>query len=216
MKIAVIGTGRVGSTLAKRWLANGHQIIFGTRDPRSEKTRDLLKGLGNNATASTVAEAAQAGDVIFLAVPWESALATVRSMGLVDRKILIDATNPIAMTPAGLQQGLLIGHQSSAAEQIADAIDARVVKAFNQAGTDVMGREDLSSANSTMFICGDDEDAKKTVAGLVGELNYRVVDAGDLRQARLLEPLGMLWIHLCYMRGLGPNFCFNITDLFAS
>jgi 8-hydroxy-5-deazaflavin:NADPH oxidoreductase len=213
MNITIVGTGRVGSTLAKRWLANGHRIIFGTRDPDSEKVRDLLAGLGPDASAKGLAEAAREGDVILLAVPWEAAIDSVCSLGPLKGKVLIDATNPIEMNFDGLQRGLLVGHTSSAAEQIASVVDARVVKAFNQAGTDVMARSDVSESMHAHFVCGDDEKAKQIVVGLAEELKYRVVDVGGLRQARLLEPLGMLWIHLCFLRGHGANFCFNMTNL---
>jgi 8-hydroxy-5-deazaflavin:NADPH oxidoreductase len=213
MRIAIIGTGRVGSTLAKRWLAQGHTIVFGTREPRSEKVLAMLVSLGATASATGVSEAAVDADAVLLAVPWEGAIESVRSLNLREGQVLIDATNPLTMTPAGLQEGLIVGHTTSAAEQIANNTKARVVKAFNQSGTDVMGNESVTAADHTLFICGDDATAKQTVTALAHDLNYRVIDAGTLRLARLLEPLGMLWIHLCYLGGLGSNFCFKATEL---
>jgi 8-hydroxy-5-deazaflavin:NADPH oxidoreductase len=217
MNIAIIGTGNVGKALAQRWLAKGHRVIFGSREPASSKMETLLAGLGTEASGAALESAAKDADVVLLAVPWEAALSTVRSLGELTDKVLIDATNPIAMTPEGLQAGLVIGHTTSAAEQIAAvATDARVVKAFNQAGAGVMANPAVTSTDSTMFICGDDDDAKQVTTQLAEDLAIRVLDAGDLRQARLLEPLGMLWIHMCYLRGKGPNFCFNVSEVNAA
>ncbi|MCP9797504.1 NADPH-dependent F420 reductase [Cyanobium sp. Lug-B] len=214
MNIAIIGTGNVGKALAERWLAKGHHVMFGSRDPAAPKIAALLAALGPAASSASLEDAPTEADVVVLAVPWEAALTTVGAMGDLSNKVLIDATNPIAMTPEGLQEGLVVGHQSSAAEQIADvAMNARVVKAFNQAGAGIMANPAVKETDCTMFICGDDEEAKRLTTELAADLSLRVLDAGPLRQARLLEPLGMLWIHMCYLRGQGPNFCFSVTDI---
>ena len=217
MNIAIIGTGNVGKALAQRWLAKGHRVIIGSREPASAKMETMLAGFGSAASGAALESAAKDADVVLLAVPWEAAISSVRSLGNLTNKVLIDATNPIAMTPEGLQAGLVIGHTTSAAEQIAAAApDARVVKAFNQAGAGVMANPAVTSTESTMFICGDDDDAKQVTTQLAEDLSIGVLDAGDLRQARLLEPLGMLWIHLCYLRGKGPDFCFKVSDINAA
>jgi hypothetical protein len=214
MKIAIIGTGNVGKALAQRWLAKGHHIIFGSREPSSPKIADLLATLGSTASSATIEDAPKNADVVVLAVPWEAALSSVRTMGDLHNKVLIDATNPLVMTPQGLQDGLTIGHTTSAAEQIAAiAVNARVVKAFNQAGASVMANPDVKASDYTLFICGDDDDAKRLTTQLAEDMSVSVLDAGDLRQARLLEPLGMLWIHMCYLRGKGPNFCFDVSEI---
>lgn len=214
MNIAIIGSGNVGKTLAQRWLSKGHQVVFGSREPTSAKLMALLAELGPGASSTGIEEAPSQADVVVLAVPWDAALSSVRALGDLNNNVLIDATNPIGMTPQGLQAGLVVGHTTSAAEEIAaTAIHARVVKAFNQAGAGVMANPAVKPADCTMFICGDDDDAKQLTTRLAEDMALRVEDAGDLRQARLLEPLGMLWIHMCYLRGKGPDFCFNISDL---
>jgi NADPH-dependent F420 reductase len=214
MNIAIIGTGRVGKALAGRWVAKGHRIVFGSREPDASKNGALLASLGPEASCVLIEEAADGCEVVVLAVPWDAALDAVHAMGDLKGKVLIDATNPIAMTPEGLNQGLVVGHTTSAAEEIAaHAIHARVVKAFNQAGAGVMASATVGHRDCTMFICGDDDEAKRLTTRLAEAMDLEVVDAGDLRQARLLEPLGMLWIHLCYLRGKGPDFCFKVTEL---
>lgn len=162
----------------------------------------------------SVEEAPQEAEVILLAVPWVAALDSVRSIGNLHHKILIDATNPIMMSSQGLQEGLVLGHTTSAAEQISETvINARVVKAFNQAGAGVMANPNVKSHDCTLFICGDDDEAKQVVKRLAEAMSLHVFDVGALRQARLLEPLGMLWIHMCYLQGKGSDFCFKVTDL---
>ena len=197
MDIGIIGSGNVGKTLAQRWLAKNHRIIFGSRNPSSSKMAELLETLGSLASSSSLQELEAQAEVLVLAVPWEAALTSVQAIGDFKNKVLIDATNPITMTPEGLQTGLLVGQHTSAAEQIAaSAVNARVVKAFNQAGADVMANPSVDEAQCTLFICGDDDNAKQVTTQLAEDISQKVLDAGELKQARLLEPLGMLWIHM--------------------
>jgi predicted dinucleotide-binding enzyme len=128
VEIGIIGAGNVGGTLGRRWAQAGHAVIFGVRDPNDEKVRTLLASAGANARTGRVEEAAAASKVVVLTVPWEAAHDAVQSAGDLTGKVLVDATNPVAMSPAGLQQGLLVGHTTSAAEQVAAwARGARVV-----------------------------------------------------------------------------------------
>jgi predicted dinucleotide-binding enzyme len=125
-------------------------------------------------------------------------------------KIIIDATNPIELTPAGLAAGLTIGHTTSAAEEIAEwAIGAQVVKAFNNIGASCFENLPFGSQTATAFIYGDNVDAKKIVTNLAEDIGFEVVDAEELKQARLLEPLGMLWINLAFS-GMGQDFVINL------
>ena len=109
MEIGVIGAGNVGGTLGRRWVQAGHAVVFGVRGPNDEKVRTILASAGANARAGSVEEATAASEVVVLTVPWEAAHDAVRSAGDLTGKVLVDATNPVAMSPAGLQQGLLVG-----------------------------------------------------------------------------------------------------------
>ena len=96
MKIAIIGAGNVGGTLGTAWAQKaGHEIFFGVRDPKSEKTQALLSKIGGKARAGTPAEAAAFGDFIVLTTPWPQAEAAIRSLGDVSGRIILDATNPL-------------------------------------------------------------------------------------------------------------------------
>jgi hypothetical protein len=118
-------------------------------------------------------------------------------------KVVIDCTNPLAPDLGGLT----IGHLDSAGEAVGRwAMGAKVIKALNTTGSGTMLNPRYGSESLSMFVCGDDADAKKLVTGLVAELGFEPVDAGELTQARYLEPLAMLWISMAYKYGNGPNF----------
>ena len=90
------------------------------------------------------------------------------------------------------------------------AAGARVVKAFNSTGAGNMADPAYGDMAATMFICGDNSQARATVSGLAAELGFDVVDAGPLMAARYLEPLAMLWVHLAYSQAMGPDIAFKL------
>lgn len=207
MKIAMIGTGNVGGALGSRWAKQGHQVIFGTRDPNSDKVQRLLKTAGSNASAAGAGKAVAASDVVVLATPWNATQQVIKSLGNLVGKVFVDATNPIG---PGFQ--LTVGTTSSGAEQIAQwAKGARVVKAFNTTGFENMLDPVYGGEPSVMFICGDDAEAKATVVQLTDNLGFEAVDTGALTMARHLEPLALVWINLAMVQGWGRNFAFKIV-----
>src|SRR5262252_6571140 len=180
MEIGVIGAGNVGGTLGRRWAQAGHAVVFGVRDPNDKKVRALLASAGAHARTGSVEEAA-ASAVVVLTVPWEAAHDAIRSAGDLTGKVLVDTTNPVAMSPAGLEQGLLVGHTTSAAEQVAAwARGARVVKAFNTTGFGNMQDPRYGSQAATMFLCGDAAEAKAVVTQLGEDLGFEMLDTGPL------------------------------------
>ena len=207
MKIAVIGTGNVGGTLGKRWARAGHEVAFGARDPAEAKVAALVRESGPTARAASVPEAAREAAVVVLTVPWANVQEALAAAGDLRGRILIDATNPLPLTPDGLRQGLLIGHTTSAAEEIARwAAGARVVKAFNTTGFQNMADPKYGSQGLSMLLCGDDAEARKVVADLARQLGFEPVDVGPLRSARYLEAVAMLWIDMAVLQGFGTNF----------
>ena len=207
MKIAVIGAGKVGGALGSGLAKAGHTIIFGVRDVNKAELKVLCARIGATALAS--ADAARQGDVVVLALPWTVAESAVRALGDLKGKIIMDCMNPLAMKDGAL--GLDRGFTTSGGETVASWLpDSRVVKTFNQVGAEMMMAGDRFETPPVMFLAGDDDTAKTTVAQLVGELGFEALDAGGLKQARILEPYAMVWINQALLRGLGRNWAFGV------
>ena len=210
MKLAIIGAGNVGSALGTAWAQKaGHDICFGVRDPKADKTQALLRAIGAKARAGTAAEAAAFADIIVLSTPWPAAETAIRAMGGLKGKILLDSTNPLTRGPDGIS--LEIGHSISAGEKVQGwAAGASVFKTLNTTGFGNMANPVFNGVKSVMFVAGDDAANKPKVIDLVGQLGFDVVDAGPLRNARLLEAHAMLWIDLALARGRGRDWAFGI------
>lgn len=202
MNIGIIGTGRVGTALARRWTASGHSVMFGTRDPNSMHAKAAAAGIPP-VRAGGIAEAAAFGRAVLLAVPGDVALDTVRACGDLRGKIVMDAINWFGAKPAGVTASL--------AEAIAEwAPGAKVVKAFNMTGTGNMADPNYNGVKADLFICGDDAAAKSIVSELASNIGFEVVDAGPLSAAGMLESLAQLWVHLAYAQGMGPNVAWKL------
>ena len=196
MNIGILGTGDVARSLAAGFLQLGHAVRLGTRDPKSDKVKQWLAGAGKSASAGTFADTAAFGDIVVLATLWsgtENAL-TLAGRKPFSGKVVIDATNPLVFTP-GAPPGLALGHTDSGGEQVQRWLpEARVVKCFNMVGHAHMVSPSFPGGPPDMFICGNDEEAKKTVGGICTALGWGVVDIGDIAGARLLEPMCILWV----------------------
>src|SRR5262245_29759104 len=204
MNIAVIGGGGVGETLARAWVKRGHDVTFGVRDAGAEKSRKLAAATG--IAVATNSEAAARADAVVLATPWGATRDAIRSCGDLAGKIVSDCTNPLNADFTALEVGLT----TSGAEQVASwAPAARVFKAMNQIGSNLMDAPQLPGGPPVMFVAGG-ADGKEAVLRLIGELGFDVVDAGELAISRLLEPYAMLWIHLALRRGLGRDIAFAL------
>jgi NADPH-dependent F420 reductase len=208
MKIGILGAGNMGGTLGRLWSELGHEVFFGLRDAESLKAQRAFSAVGNEAGWGTASEAAKFADVILIAVPWEATQEVIESIApLLAGKVLIDCTNPIKPDLSGLA----IGHTTSAAEEIARwAPAARVVKAFNTVGASTLHDAKYGDHSASVFICSDNEPAKKMVAQLADEIGFEVIDAGQLNMARYLEPLAMLWIHLAIRGKFGSKIAVKL------
>ena len=206
MRIAVIGSGSVGSGLASAWSALGHSVVIGSRSPESERVAALVAGIGGGVSAAGLADSAVGADVIVLAVPWSAAEASISDLGDVSGRVFIDATNPFVR---GLD--LALGHLNSGGEQVAEwATGARVVKALNIVDARLLDGRQLDGRDISIPICGDDAAAKQVASNLISELGFDVVDAGALESSRLLEPLALLMIRLSMKKSLGAGIGFRV------
>jgi hypothetical protein len=194
MKIGVIGSGVVAQTLGAGFLKHGHDVVLGTRNPA--KLKDWAEQNPTGRTES-VAIAAGFGDVVVLAVKGGVAADALRSAGPANLsgKVVIDATNPIAdLPPVNGVLRFTTNLDESLFEQLQREFrDARLVKAFNSVGYAQMVNPQFSGGKPTMFICGSDESAKKTVRGILDQFGWETADMGAAEAARAIEPLCILW-----------------------
>lgn len=208
MNIAIIGSGNVGGALGKAWATRGHHVVFGVQDVAANEVRDLLAAAGPTASAATPADAAAAAPIVFIALPWPVVPAVLPALGDLTGKIVVDCTNPVG---PGLR--LAIGHTTSGGEEVAKLVPgARVVKGFHTVGAENMANPRIDGRAIVNFLCSDDAEAKQVAATLSAELGWQPVDAGPLAQARLTEPLAMLWITLAFQQGLGRDFGFTLLE----
>jgi predicted dinucleotide-binding enzyme len=204
MKIGIIGAGNVGGALGRGWVRAGHAVTFGVRDVADPKVAGLQQA---GAQVASVAAAAKGAEVVVLATPWEATRDAIREAGDLSGKIVFDCTNPLAPDLSGLTHG----SDTSGAERVASwATGARVVKVFNTTGANNMEKPDFHGVAATMFYCGDDGEAKEAAHQLAADLGFDPVDAGALDQARLLEPLALLWIRLAYVQKQGREIAFRL------
>lgn len=192
-KVGIIGSGEVGKALAKGFQKHGYEVVMGSDHP--EKLADFKKE-NPSVEIAGIEEAARVGEPVVLCVKGTAAEGVVeRVSGNLTGKIVIDSTNPIADAPP--QNGVLKFFTSlddSLMERLQRiAPQARFVKAFSSIGSSFMVNPDFGGQKPTMFICGNDEAAKKKSAELLGVFGFEVEDVGMAESARAIEPLCILW-----------------------
>ncbi len=192
-RIAIIGTGNVAGALGPEFAAQGHTIVYGSREPSRADVAELVSRTGHGASATTQREAVAGSDIVVLAVPGTAAEAVTRGLGDLSGKIIIDPTNVVGRSDDGW---LVYGHEGegSNAELVqAAAPNARVVKAFNTLNYRQMVDPETSGGPITIAIAGNDEQAKATVAVLIEGMGLEPMDFGPLRYARVLEEMLIVW-----------------------
>jgi predicted dinucleotide-binding enzyme len=194
MKVGILGSGDVAKSLAGGFLRHGHAVMMGTRTPA--KLADWNKQHPAGRTGR-FADAAQFGEVVVLAVKGTVAAQVLRDAGDVNLggKLVIDATNPIAEdAPTNGVLRFFTTLDESLMERLQrDFERVRFVKAFNSVGHARMVNPTFKGGTPTMFICGNDEAAKKTVRGILDQFGWETADMGQVEAARAIEPLCMLW-----------------------
>lgn len=188
MKIAVIGSGNIGAGLARAWTKKGHAVTFGARAPDAPELTALCGSI--RATAKTIRDAASSSDVVVLAVPFGALDEVLRATGTLDGKVVIDCTNAV-------ERGMTLKHgrTTSAAEELQRKLPgARVFKSFNAQGAENLANPRYGDVPASNFFCGDDAEGRRIVRALVEDVGFDAIDAGPLENARLLEPMMILWV----------------------
>lgn len=194
MRVGVLGSGDVARVLASGFLKHGHQVMMGSRSP--SKLGDWASK-NQNGRVGTFSDAAAFGELVVLAVKGTAAAEALRAAGAenISGKPLIDATNPIAEAPP--VNGVLAFFtdlNKSLMERLQDEFrGARFVKAFSSVGNACMVNPQFAGGKPTMFICGNDDDAKRAVTEILDQFGWETADMGKVEAARAIEPLCMLW-----------------------
>ena len=194
MKIGIIGSGSVATTLAAGFIKHGHEVTLGTRNPA--KLAEFTK-VNTKVKVASFANAAKFGEVVLLAVKGTVAEAALDLAGAenLNGKTVIDATNPIADAPPenGVLKYFTDLNQSLMEKLQAKFPSAHFVKAFNSVGAAAMVNPSFKGGKPSMFIAGNDASAKETVSQLLDQLGWEVEDMGPAAAARAIEPLCILW-----------------------
>jgi hypothetical protein len=197
MKIGIIGSGIVGQVLGKSFLSEGHEVMLGTRTPYKI---EVVKWKDENQTgrSGTLEDTATFGELIVLATMGEAAENAIRLAGLKNfsGKTVIDVTNPIdnsALPDNGVIR-FFTGPNESLMEKIQALLpDAHIVKAFNSVGNTMMYKPKYTEGKPSMFICGNNAEAKKTTEQILESFGWETEDMGSVEAARAIEPLCILW-----------------------
>jgi 8-hydroxy-5-deazaflavin:NADPH oxidoreductase len=214
MKIGMLGTGMVGRTVGAKLVALGHEVRMGSRSAGGESARAWAEEAGDGASEGTFADAAAFGEVVFNCTAGGASLDALDAAGAenLDGKVLVDVANPLDFS-AGMPPTLSVCNDDSLGESIQRAHPgARVVKTLNTMNCEVMTDPGIAGGDHVVFVCGDDDDAKAEVAGLLGEIGWsddRIVDLGDLSAARGTEMYLPLWLRMMGSVGT-PHFNISI------
>jgi predicted dinucleotide-binding enzyme len=194
-KVGILGSGIVAQTLGAGFLRHGYEVKLGTRDP--QKLAEWRDGSAPQAQVGTFAEAAAFGDLLVLAVKGTAGVEVLKLAGAENLrgKVIIDTTNPIADLPPinGVIQYFTPANHSLMEDLQAAQPEARFVKAFNSIGSPFMVNPDFGAEKPTMFICGNDDGAKRDVRAILDAFGFEVEDMGKVEGARAIEPLCILW-----------------------
>lgn len=200
MKVTIIGAGNMGKGLTKQLSKAGHQVTVTARE--LDKAQALAKEF-SNVNAAPAEQALGLSEVVIVATPYAAAAPALQSLGDLSGKVVIDITNPLTTD----YMGLTIGHDTSAAEEIAKAVPgAQVVKAFNTVFAQILAEgPELQGKRVPVYFATDSEQARETARVLIESIGFVPVSAGPLKNARYLEPVGGLNIYFGYGAGHGTS-----------
>lgn len=189
--VAIIGTGDMGDSLGLRFTELGYDVVYGSRQPEGEKAQSVLRATGGNSRVTSQHDAAQAGDIVILAVPWPAMETVAQNLGSLDGKIVIDISFPHKQGDDGYYVPLL---ETSSAEMIQQwNPGARVMKTFALQASYVIDDPGVVGGPVTIPIAADDREAKEQIARIIIEMGLDPVDAGPLRFSRELEAMQRLY-----------------------
>lgn len=211
MKIGILGTGMVGETLGTKFVQLGHQVKMGSRTASNDSAAKWVKAAGANASQGTFSDAASFGEVVFICLKGAVFLEVAKTLNptALGGKVLVDVSNPLEFSDGTMT--LSICNTNSLGEQVQKALpSAKVVKTLNTVNCEVMV-DPAKGGDPTMFLCGNDADAKKKVTDLLKTLGWRdIIDLGDITKSRGTETMMHIWMNLFSLFG-NPHFGFKVV-----
>lgn len=206
MQIGILGTGMVGNTIGKKLIELGHEVKMGSRTADNEKAAAFVKDNGNRASQGTFEDAAKYGEVNFLCTKGDATLDILKMAKpeSFNGKILVDVSNPLDFSK-GMPPSLFISNTDSLGEQVQAALkDAFVVKSLNIVNCEVMVNPKKTRGESTMFVCGNNADAKETVQFILKQFGWAdIIDLGNITNARGMEMMLPIWLRIFMATGNG-------------
>jgi predicted dinucleotide-binding enzyme len=196
MKIGVLGTGDVGRALADAFIDQKHEVRMGSRNAGNEKAAAWAQKAGKKASLGTFGDAAGFGELIVIATLGTATEDVLEQAGPAnfDGKLVLDTTNPLDFS-GGMPPKLSISGNDSLGERVQRALPgAHVVKCFNTVGNVLMYKPKLKGGPPTMFIAGNNEDAKKQTTELLTQFGWETSDIGGIESSRYLEAMCLAWV----------------------
>ena len=195
MNVGILGTGDVGKSLGRGFIAVGHSVTMGAREAANPKAAAWVKEAGPRASAGTFVQAARAGEVVVLATLGTATEEVLRGVGpdACKGKLVLDATNPLDMSKGGPR---LVGNVGDSAGERHQKLlpGAHVVKAFNTVGNAFFYKPDFPGGPPDMFLCGNDAGAKARAAAICKDFGWGVVDVGGIDSSHFLESMCIVWV----------------------
>lgn len=196
MRVGIVGAGPVGRDLGHGFLKRGHEVMVGSRSP--DKLEDWLTDAGDGASTGTMTEAAVFGELLVVCSKGTELESVVAHAGAENmaHKVVIDTTNPLVFHGEGQMPSLLYGPEDSGGETLQRAVpEAKVVKSFGIVNSGQM--IDPVTEDPTMFVAGEDAEAKETVTHLLRDFGWAdVIDLGGIEASREMESLCVLWCRI--------------------
>lgn len=203
MKIGILGAGKIGGALGKKWAAAGHGIQFGVRNVQKPEVQELVRSLGSNVTAASIADAINFGEVILFSIPSGAMDETIAANAkALDSKIIIDAANKMGAP--------VVNSLPTFAKQTPNA---RVYRAFNNYGWENFENPTYSEVAGDQFFAGPDGEGRHVIETLISNVGLKPVYLGGPDQAFLLDDLLKLWFALAIQQKKGRHLAFKVlTD----
>lgn len=205
MRITILGAGNIGGTLGSIWATHGHKVVFGVRDPGSEKVLALLSRCGSNTKADVVEASLEGAETVLCALPGRIMMSVIPELGrMLNGKIVMDATNSMGTSPMNNLEVLR-----------KYAPNSLLYRAFSNLGWENFADPMIGGEQIDLFYCGDSGPAQSTVDGLIAETGLRPIYIGGVGQADLIDALTRLWFSLAVQQGRGRRLAFKLMSTLA-